>query len=138
MVPGETSGPPVVVFVCIQNAGRSQMAEALFNRAAGGRALARSAGSRPADEVHPIVAQAMEEIGIDISAAKPKGLGADVLDGVDWVVGMGCGDECPFVPGAKRLDWEVADPSGQSLNEVRGIRNDVKRLVDLLLADVVG
>jgi protein-tyrosine-phosphatase len=132
------AGTPIVVFVCIQNAGRSQMAEALFNRAAGGRALARSAGSRPATEVHPTVAQAMEEIGIDISAAKPKGLDAEVLDGVDWVVGMGCGDECPFVPGAKRLDWEVADPSGQSLNEVRGIRNDVKRLVDLLLADVVG
>ena len=133
-----SAGMPIVVFVCIQNAGRSQMAEALFNRAAGGRALARSAGSRPGAEVHPVVAQAMEEIGIDISAAKPKALDADVLDGVDWVVGMGCGDECPFVPGAKRVDWDVADPSGQSLNEVRGIRNDIKRLVDLLLADVVG
>lgn len=132
------SGTPIVVFVCIQNAGRSQIAEALFNRGAGGRALARSAGSRPGAEVHPVVAQAMEEIGIDISAAKPKALDADVLDGVDWVVGMGCGDECPFVPGAKRIDWDVADPSGQSLNEVRGIRNDIKRLVDLLLADVVG
>ncbi len=132
-----SSGVPIVVFVCIQNAGRSQMAEALFNRAAEGRALGRSAGSRPATEVHPVVAQAMEEIGIDISAAKPKALDADVLDGADWVVGMGCGDECPFVPGAKRVDWEVADPSGQSLNEVRGIRNDIRRLVDLLLADVV-
>ena len=132
------AGVPIVAFVCIQNAGRSQMAEALFNRHAGGRALARSAGSRPADAVHPVVAEAMAEIGIDISAAKPKGLDADVLEGVDWVVGMGCGDECPFVAGAKRLDWEVADPSGQSLNEVRGIRNDIKRLVDLLLADVVG
>lgn len=131
-------GVPVVVFVCIQNAGRSQMAEALFNRAAGGRALARSAGSRPGAEVHPVVAQAMEEIGIDISAAKPKGLDPDVLDGADWVVGMGCGDECPYIPGAKRLEWDVADPAGQSLNEVRGIRNDVKRLVDLLLTDVVG
>ena len=133
-----SSGTPIVLFVCIQNAGRSQMAEALFNRAAGGRALARSAGSRPAAEVHPVVAQAMEEIGIDISAAKPKGLDPDVTDGVDWVVGMGCGDECPFLPGAKRIEWDVADPAGQSLNEVRGIRNDVKRLVDLLLADVVG
>ena len=88
--------------------------------------------------MHPVVAQVMEEIGIDISAAKPKALDAGVLDGVDWVVGMGCGDECPFVPGAKRLDWDVADPSGQSLNEVRGIRNDVKRLVENLLAEVTG
>ena len=126
------------MFVCVQNAGRSQIAEALFNRMAEGRALARSAGSRPGDAVHPVVAQAMDEIGIDLSAAKPKGLTPDVLDGVDWFVTMGCGDECPFVPGAKRIDWEVADPAGQSLNEVRGIRNDIKRLVDLLLGDVFG
>jgi arsenate reductase len=132
------SGTPIVVFVCVQNAGRSQIAEALFNRAAAGRALGRSAGSRPGDAVHPVVAEAMAEIGIDLSAARPKGLGPDVLDGVDWFVTMGCGDECPIVPGAKRVDWEVADPAGQSLNEVRGIRNDIKRLVDLLLADVVG
>jgi arsenate reductase (thioredoxin) len=134
----ERRRPPTVVFVCVQNAGRSQMAEALFNRAADGRALGRSAGSRPAEAVHPIVVEAMAEIGIDLSAAKPKAVGPDVLDGADWVVTMGCGDECPVVPGAKRVDWEVADPANASLNGVRGIRKDIKRLVDLLLADVVG
>jgi protein-tyrosine-phosphatase len=133
-----STGAPIVVFVCVQNAGRSQMAEALFNRAAEGRALARSAGSRPAEAVHPIVVEGMAEIGIDLSAAKPKGIGPDVLDGADWVVTMGCGDECPVVPGAKRVDWEVADPANASLNGVRGIRKDINRLVDLLLADVVG
>jgi arsenate reductase (thioredoxin) len=132
-----SAGVPIVIFVCVQNAGRSQIAEALFNRAAQGRALARSAGSRPADEVHPIVAEAMSEIGIDISAAKPKGLDPEVLEGADWLVGMGCGDECPYLPGTKRLDWDVADPAGQSINEVRGIRNDIRRLVDNLLADVL-
>jgi arsenate reductase len=124
--------------VCIQNAGRSQIAEALFNKAAGGRALARSAGSRPADAVHPIVVEAMAEIGIDLSAAKPKGLTPDVTEGADWVVGMGCGDECPFIPGSSRLDWDVADPAGVSLNEVRGIRKDIKRLVDNLIGDIFG
>ncbi len=130
-------GLPIVVFVCIQNAGRSQMAEALFNRLAEGRALARSAGSRPAEAVHPTVLEAMSEIGIDLSAAKPKGLTPDVTDGADWVVGMGCGDECPYIAGSKRIDWDVADPAKASLNGVRGIRNDIKRLVELLVADVV-
>ena len=134
MTPSGTA--PIVVFVCVQNAGRSQMAEALFNRAAEGRALARSAGSRPADAVHPVVVEAMAEDGIDLSAARPKGLSPDVLDGVDWVVGMGCGDECPLVPGAKRIDWDVSDPSGLSLNEVRGIRKDIERLVGLLIAEI--
>ncbi len=133
-----TNKPPVVLFVCVQNAGRSQMAEALFNKAAEGRALARSAGSRPADAVHPEVAEAMGEIGIDLAAAKPKALSRDLLDGVDVVVGMGCGDECPHVPGATRVDWDVPDPAGLSLNEVRGIRTEIDRLVSLLLPDVVG
>jgi arsenate reductase len=129
---------PVVLFVCVRNAGRSQMAEALFNRAAEGRALARSAGSQPAEAVHPEVAEAMAEIGIDITAARPKGLEPDVLDGVDVVVGMGCGDECPFIPGTTRVDWDVPDPAGLSLNEVRGIRKEVNRLVGHLLAEVAG
>ena len=129
---------PVVLFVCIRNAGRSQMAEALYTRAAEGRALARSAGSQPADAVHPEVAEAMAEIGIDITAARPKGLDPVVLDGVDVVVGMGCGDECPFVPGATRIDWDVPDPAGLSLNEVRGIRKEVNRLVGHLLSEVAG
>jgi arsenate reductase len=128
---------PVALFVCVQNAGRSQIAEALFNRAASGRALARSAGSRPAEAVHPVVAEAMAEIGMDITAAKPKGLTKEIVEGVTVVVGMGCGDECPHVPGAMRLDWDVADPAGLSLNEVRGIRNDIARQVELLLAELL-
>ena len=128
---------PIVLFVCIKNAGRSQMAEAIFNRVTEGRAIGRSAGSAPADAVHPVVAEAMAEAGMDISAKKPKGLTPDVLDGVTVVVGMGCGDECPFVPGARRYDWDVADPADLPLNEVRGIRNDISRLIDLLVAEVV-
>jgi arsenate reductase (thioredoxin) len=132
----EPSKKPIVLFVCIQNAGRSQIAEAMFNKAAQGRALARSAGSKPAAKVHPEVTEAMAEIGIDLSAATPKGLTPDVLEGVDVVVGMGCGDECPYVEGAKRYDWDVADPSGLALNEVRGIRKNIGRQIDLLLADL--
>jgi arsenate reductase len=131
-------GVPIVLFVCIQNAGRSQMAEALFNRAAEGRALARSAGSSPASAVHPEVAEAMAEVRIDITAATPKTLSPAVLEGVDFVVGMGCGDACPVVPGAQRVDWDVPDPAGLSLNEIRGIRKEIKRQVELLLADVAG
>ncbi len=129
---------PIVLFVCVQNAGRSQMAEGLFNQMAEGRALARSAGSRPADAVHPVVAESMAEIGIDLTAAKPKGLTPDVIEGVDCIVGMGCGDECPHVPGTKRYDWDIPDPSGLSAYQVRGIRNEIRRQIDLLFADVVG
>lgn len=132
------TGLPIVLFVCVRNAGRSLIAEALFNHKAAGRALARSAGSAPADSVHAVVAEALAEIDIHIAAAKPKGLGPDVLDGVDVVVGMGCGDECPHVPGAQRVDWDVPDPADLPLNEVRGIRKEIGRLVDLLYADVLG
>jgi arsenate reductase (thioredoxin) len=131
------SGVPIVVFVCVQNAGRSQIAEALFNRAAEGRAIARSAGSRPAEAVHSEVAAAMSDLGIDLSAVKPKALTPEVTEGVDWVVTMGCGDECPYIPGARRVDWEIGDPAGQSLNEVRGIIKHIKSQIDFLLPDVV-
>lgn len=114
------------------------MAEALFNQLAEGRALARSAGSRPADAVHPVVAESMAEIGIDIAGAKPKGLVPEVMEGVTHVVGMGCGDECPHVPGASRIEWDVPDPAGLSAYQVRGIRKDIKRQIDLLFAEVVG
>jgi arsenate reductase (thioredoxin) len=133
-----TAGLPLVLFVCIRNAGRSQMAEALFNRVAEGRALARSAGSRPAEAVQPEVAESLAEIGLDISGAKPKGLEPHVLEGVDVVVGMGCGDECPLVPGAKRIDWEVPDPHGLGVVEIRGIRKYVEQLVGRLYREVVG
>lgn len=134
----EPGKAPIVLFVCIENAGRSQMAEAIFNQLAEGRALARSAGSRPADAVHPVVAQSMAELGVDIAGAKPKGLTTDVVDGVDYIVGMGCGDECPHVPGTKRYDWDIPDPCGLSAYQVRGIRNEIKRQVDLLFAEVAG
>jgi arsenate reductase len=115
-----------VLFVCVQNAGRSQLAQALYE-AHGGEA--RSAGSRPADEVHPVVVEALEEIGIDVSDRKPKGLTADDMEWADLVVTMGCGDECPYIPGKKYIDWNLADPAGLCLEDVRELRANIERLV---------
>ena len=115
-----------VLFVCVQNAGRSQLAQALYE-AHGGEA--RSAGSRPADEVHPVVVEALEEIGIDISDRQPKGLTADDMEWADLVVTMGCGDECPYIPGKQYLDWNLADPAGLCLEDVRELRVNIERLV---------
>jgi arsenate reductase (thioredoxin) len=115
-----------VLFVCVQNAGRSQLAQALYE-AHGGEA--RSAGSRPADEVHPVVVEALEEIGIDVSDRKPKGLTVDDMEWADLVVTMGCGDECPYIPGKKVLDWNLADPAGLCLEDVRELRVNIERLV---------
>nr|MDQ3725626.1 heat-shock protein HtpX [Actinomycetota bacterium] len=102
------------LFVCLHNAGRSQMSQALFERAADGRHGARSAGTTPADRVHPEVAEAMRELGIDVSDRRPKRLTTEDAEWADVVVTMGCGDECPFIPGKRYLDWELADPKGQS------------------------
>ncbi len=124
-----TAELPTVLFVCVQNAGRSQMAQAIFNNIVAGRALARSAGSEPASEVHPEVVEALAEIDIDLAAAKPQGLTPHIVEGVDVVVGMGCGDACPVVPGARKLDWDLPDPSGKSIHGVRMIRNEIERLV---------
>jgi arsenate reductase (thioredoxin) len=115
-----------VLFVCVQNAGRSQLAQALYE-AQGGEA--RSAGSRPADEVHPVVVEALEEISIDVSDRKPKGLTADDMEWADLVVTMGCGDECPYIPGKKYIDWNLADPAGLCLEDVRELRANIERLV---------
>ena len=115
-----------VLFVCVQNAGRSQLAQALYE-AHGGEA--RSAGSRPADEVHPVVVEALEEIGIDVGDRKPKGLTADDMAWADLVVTMGCGDECPYIPGKKVIDWNLADPAGLCLEDVRELRASIERLV---------
>ena len=115
-----------VLFVCVQNAGRSQLAQALYE-AHGGEA--RSAGSRPADEVHPVVVEALDEIGIDISDRQPKGLTADDMEWADLVVTMGCGDECPYIPGKQYLDWNLADPAGLCLEDVRELRVNIERLV---------
>ncbi len=127
-----------VLFVCIQNAGRSQMAQALFARAAGGRHDARSAGSRPARRVHPEVAAVMAEIGVDVAANVPHELDAADMRWADLVVTMGCGDECPYIPGKRYVDWELDDPSGRPPDEVRRIRDQIAANVDALVADLGG
>jgi arsenate reductase (thioredoxin) len=124
-----------VLFVCIQNAGRSQMAEALFERAAGGEHEARSAGSRPAERVHPEVIEAMAEVGVDLSDRTPRGLDRIDLEWADLVVTMGCGDECPVLPGKRYVDWNLQDPTGQPVEEVRAIRDEIEQRVASLLAD---
>jgi arsenate reductase (thioredoxin) len=124
-----------VLFVCIQNAGRSQMAEALFERAAGGEHEARSAGSRPAERVHPEVIEAMAEVGVDLADRTPRGLDRIDLEWADLVVTMGCGDECPVLPGKRYVDWNLQDPTGQPVEEVRAIRDEIEQRVASLLAD---
>jgi arsenate reductase len=125
-----------VLFVCIQNAGRSQMAQALFERAAEDRHEARSAGSRPAGHVHPPVVSVMREVGIDLAAKQPHELDEADMRWADLVVTMGCGDECPYMPGKRYIDWELDDPAGRPLAEVRGIRDEVGRRVEALIAEL--
>jgi arsenate reductase len=127
---------PEVLFVCVHNAGRSQMAAALLERHAAGRMRARSAGSEPADRLNPAVVQAMAEIGIDISAERPKLLQEEVVRDADAVITMGCGDACPVFPGIRYEDWELADPSGKPLEEVRVIRDEIDRRVQALLGEL--
>jgi arsenate reductase (thioredoxin) len=129
---------PEVLFVCVHNAGRSQMAAALLDRRAGGRVHVRSAGSAPADEINPSVAAAMAEVGLDLSREFPKPLTDDVVRAADVVVTMGCGDACPVYPGKRYLDWELDDPAGLGLEEVRAIRDEIDRRVQELLAELVG
>jgi arsenate reductase (thioredoxin) len=125
-----------ILFVCIQNAGRSQMAEALFQRAAGAGHEARSAGSRPAGHVHPEVVDVMGELDVDLSARTPHRLDAADMQWADVVVTMGCGDECPYVPGARYVDWELDDPAGRPVADVRRIRDEIARRVDSLIAEL--
>lgn len=127
---------PEVLFVCVHNAGRSQMAAALLERHAAGRMRARSAGSEPADRLNPAVVQAMAEIGIDISAERPRLLQEEVVRDADAVITMGCGDACPVFPGIRYEDWELADPSGKPLEEVRVIRDEIDRRVQALLGEL--
>ena len=123
-----------VLFVCVQNAGSSQMAEALFTRAATGRHEARSAGSSPAARVHPEVAEAMRELGIDLAGRVPHRLEPADAEWADVVVTMGCGDACPVVPGKRYLDWELPDPGGRPLPKVRAVRDEIARRVGDLVA----
>jgi arsenate reductase len=125
-----------VLFVCIQNAGRSQMAEALFTRAADGRHAARSAGSDPAQHVHVEVAEALQEIGVDVASRVPHRLDRADAEWADVVVTMGCGDACPYIPGKRYVDWELEDPHGRPLEEVRGIRDDIDARVRSLVAEL--
>jgi arsenate reductase len=128
---------PEVLFVCVQNAGRSQMAAALLERYANGRVRVRSAGSEPAEEVNPVVVEALAEIGIDISAEVPKGLTDDAVREADAVVTMGCGDACPVYPGKRYFDWELEDPAGKSLEDVRRIRDEIDRRVRALTDELL-
>jgi arsenate reductase (thioredoxin) len=127
---------PEVLFVCVHNAGRSQMAAALLGRRAGGAVHVRSAGSDPADRLNPAVVEAMTEIGLDISKEFPKPLTDEAVAAADVVITMGCGDACPFYPGKRYLDWELEDPAGKSLATVRRIRDEIDERVHLLLEEL--
>jgi len=123
-----------IVFACLHNAGRSQMAAAFFNALADpSKARAYSAGTQPAARVHPEVASVMREVGIDLASATPQRLTSELLAGADLLVTMGCGEECPFVPGVRVEDWQLQDPKGQPLERVREIRDDIRRRVEQLI-----
>jgi arsenate reductase len=128
---------PEVLFVCVHNAGRSQMAAALMSRRAKGAVRVRSAGSDPAEEINPAVVAAMAELGIDLREAFPKPLTEEVVRAADAVVTMGCGDACPVYPGKRYLDWDLPDPAGQDLPAVRAIRDAIDARVQALLAELV-
>jgi arsenate reductase len=126
------------LFVCLHNAGRSQISEALFERAGGGRHEARSAGTTPGDRVHPEVVEAMGELGVDLSDRVPRRLAREDAEWADVVVTMGCGDECPYIPGKRYLDWDLPDPKGRPLEEVRATREEIGRRVEELLTELDG
>jgi arsenate reductase len=127
---------PEVLFVCVENAGRSQMAAALLELKGGERVRVRSAGSEPADQINPMVVEAMAELGADLSKEFPKPLADEAVREADAVVTMGCGDACPFYPGKRYEDWEVEDPKGKGLDQVRAIRDEIASRVDRLLAEL--
>jgi len=128
---------PEVLFVCVHNAGRSQMAAALLDHHAHGRVHVRSAGSAPGDEINPAVMTAMQEVGLDLSKEFPKPLTDEFVQAADVVITMGCGDACPFYPGKRYLDWELEDPAGKSLGDVRPIRDEIDRRVQGLLSELL-
>ncbi|WP_416447052.1 arsenate reductase ArsC [Leucobacter sp. HNU] len=128
---------PSVLFVCVHNAGRSQMAAGYLRHLAGDRVEVRSAGSMPADQINPIAVEAMREEGIDITAEAPKVLTAEAVQDSDVVITMGCGDACPFFPGKHYEDWKLDDPAGQGIDAVRPIRDDIKARIETLLAELL-
>jgi arsenate reductase len=130
------TGKPSVLFVCVHNAGRSQMAAGFLSRLGQGRIEVRSAGSAPGESVNPVAVAAMAEVGIDISAERPKILTSDAVRESDVCVTMGCGDACPYFPGKRYLNWELEDPAGQGLEAVRPIRDEIERRVRALIAEL--
>ncbi|MFE0173316.1 arsenate reductase ArsC [Streptomyces sp. NPDC059002] len=127
---------PSVLFVCVHNAGRSQMAAGFLTHLAGDHIDVRSAGSLPADQVNPAAIEAMAEVGIDITGAQPKVLTTEAVRASDYVVTMGCGDACPVFPGKTYLDWQLDDPAGEGLETVRPIRDEIKRRVEALISEI--
>ncbi len=125
-----------VLFVCVHNAGRSQMAAGFLAALGGDEVEVRSAGTAPADQVNPVAVEAMREVGIDLSAATPKVLTTEAVQASDVVITMGCGDECPYFPGKRYLDWQLADPAGQGIDAVRPIRDDIHTRVEALLREL--
>ena len=125
-----------VLFVCLHNAGRSQMSQALFERAAGQRHSARSAGTTPGERVHPEVVEVMNELGIDLSARRPRKLTREDAEWADVVVTMGCGDECPYITGKRYIDWDLPDPKGQPVEIVRETRDEIESRVEALLEEL--
>jgi arsenate reductase len=131
------TGRPEVLFVCVHNAGRSQMAAALLDHHAAGKIVVRSAGSAPADTINPAVTQVMAEVGLDLSTEFPKPLTTEAVRASDVVITMGCGDACPFFPGKRYLDWELEDPAGKDTATVRRIRDEIDARVRTLLAELL-
>ena len=127
-----------VLFVCLHNAGRSQMSAALLDREADGRHTAVSAGTTPADRVHPEVVEVMRELGIDLTERQPRLLTRELAERADVVVTMGCGDQCPYVPGRRYIDWDLPDPKGKPLADVRAIRDDINRRVKAMIRELDG
>jgi protein-tyrosine-phosphatase len=125
-----------VLFVCLHNAGRSQMSQALFERAANGRHTAISAGTTPGDRVHPEVVDVMRELGIDLADRTPQRLTRELAQEADIVITMGCGDQCPYIPGKRYIDWDLPDPKGRPTGEVRATRDEIERRVTALLAEL--
>jgi arsenate reductase len=128
---------PSVLFVCLHNAGRSQMAAGYLNQLSGGEIEVRSAGSEPADKINPVAVQAMAEEGIDIAPERPKILTTEAVEASDVVITMGCGDSCPYYPGKRYEDWVLDDPAGQDLDQVRPIRDQIRRRIENLIGELL-
>lgn len=133
-----TTTTPSVLFVCVHNAGRSQMAAGFLRDIAGDRIEVRSAGSVPADQINPVAVDAMGELGIDITAEQPKVLTTEAVQASDVVITMGCGDACPFFPGKRYEDWKLDDPAGQGIEAVRPIRDDIRQRIEALAGELLG